>query len=41
MMVSINVGFLYMAVFDVSMVSVYGDVKIVQIIVFFRFCCEL
>ena len=27
--------------FYVSMFSVYVDVKIVQSIVFFRFCCEL
>ena len=41
MMVSVNVGSLYMAVLMFVGGSLYGDVKIVQIVIFFCFCCEL
>ena len=41
-MVSVNVGFLYMAgSLYVCWGSVHGDVKVVEDVVFFGFCCEL
>jgi len=41
MMVSVNVGFLYMAVLMFVGGSVRGDVEVVQSVIFFSLCHEL